>query len=186
VEATGVTNPLLGWGSKQYGLKVCGPGAYTSTTLYGCTTGPNTTLAAWNNMTVFYAAPSQAADFDLAYIPSTFSGRTISVNIFDPGDSSGNVYLQIVPPAASGITVTYPAGIRTGPDPGNGRTAILASSGGDTIYNGLWLDTQVTLPAGYAGGWWQVHYNVSSGTPADTVSVAFDLVGSPVHLVTLG
>ena len=181
-----MTNPLQGWGSKQYALKVCGPGSYTPSTLYGCVTGANTTVAAWNNMTVFYAAPQAAADFDLSYLPPTYAGRTISVDLFDPGDSSGNVYMEIIPPAGSGVTVTYPAGIRTGTDPGNGLTGILASSGGDTIYNSLWIKTPVSLPSTYPGGWWQIHYNVSNGTPADTVTIAFDVVGSPVHLVKLG
>jgi hypothetical protein len=68
-------------------------------------------------------------------------------------------------------------------------SAIQASLGGDAIYNGLWINTLVTLPPNYdgtaSGGWWQLQY-ITTGSTSDTVSVSFSLVGAPVHLVPLG
>jgi hypothetical protein len=60
----------------------------------------------------------------------------------------------------------------------------------------LWVDVTLKLPATYTGncltgaggtGWWQIIYaNANSASPSDVVGISFTLVGSPVHLVTLG
>jgi hypothetical protein len=181
VEDTGVNTTTLGWGSHEYSVMVCNSGAPPGS---GCVADAATTVAAWNNMTVTFFAPGNTADFDLANIPAVYAGRTISIGIFDPGDGSGNVLMRIVPPAGSGVTVNVPPGIRSGTDD-LGPGAILASQSTDRIYNGRWITTVVTLPATYAGGWWQVHYD-TTGTPTDTVTVKLALVGSPIHLVTPG
>jgi hypothetical protein len=31
--------------------------------------------------------------------------------------------------------------------------------------------------------WWQIHYNVSGGTPNDVTTFKFALIGSPLHLL---
>jgi hypothetical protein len=185
VETTGLTNTIQGWGAKEYAIKVCNPGT-TSASIFNCPVGANTSVAAWNNMTVYYASSQASASSDLANIPATYAGRSVVVSLFDPGDSSGDVYMEIVPPAGSGVAVQYPAGIRTKTDPGNNQTAIWSSTGNDRIYNGLWINTTVNLPSSYTGGWWQMYYDVPNGTPNDTVTIAFSVIGSPVHLVKLG
>jgi hypothetical protein len=181
VEATGYTNPLLGWGGHLYGVKVCGPGVGLSPV--DCASG-GTLVSSWNNMDVAFSA-STSAYLDLAYVPVQYAGRSIIVSLFDPGDSSFNVYMRVVPPPGSGVTVAYPTGIRTGMDD-TGNTAIWASNNGDKLYNGLWINVQVDLPSAYPGGWWQVYYSTAGGTPHDKLAVQFSLVGSPVHLVPAG
>jgi Flp pilus assembly protein TadG len=180
VEATGLSNTLSGWGGKQYGVKVCAPGAGSAV---NCAAGGDG-ISAWNTMNVLYETNSNQY-FDLANIPVQYAGRKIIVSLFDPGDSLFNVYIRLVPPAGSGVTVTYPAGIRTGLDASN-NTAIFASNNGDRLYNGLWISTEETLPSTYPGGWWQVYYSTSGGTPHDIVTFALALVGSPIHLVLPG
>jgi hypothetical protein len=56
---------------------------------------------------------------------------------------------------------------------------------GQSIIIGLWINVPVTLSATYSGWWWQAHYSVT-GNPTDKVAVKFSLVGSPVHLVSVG
>jgi hypothetical protein len=190
VEVSGATNTTQGWGSHHYAVEVCGSGVVPGTG-GPCASGVGTTVGAWNNMTVYYSIQSSVATFDLGCIPTEYAGRDINIGMFDPGDASGDVYMQILPPAGSGITVNVPPGIRAGG--GANSNAIFASNAGDTIYNGLWINTSVTLPSTYTGtcsgasptGWWTLQYTVT-GTPNDTVSVDFSLVGSPVHLVQLG
>ncbi|HEY7778684.1 MAG TPA: pilus assembly protein TadG-related protein [Ktedonobacterales bacterium] len=181
VEDTGVNVTTEGWGSHQYAAMVCNSGAPPGA---GCVADSGTTMAAWNNMTVFYFASGNTADFDLANIPAVYAGRSISIGIFDPGDGSGNITVRIVPPVGSGAAVAPPPGIRSGTDD-LGAGAILASQTNDSIYNGRWITTVVNLPATYTGGWWQVHYD-ATGSPSDTVTVKLNLIGSPVHLVTPG
>jgi hypothetical protein len=135
-------------------------------------------------MDVAFSA-STSAYLDLAYVPVQYAGRSIIVSLFDPGDSSFSVYMRVVPPPGSGVTVAYPTGVRTGMDD-TGNTAIWASNNGDKLYNGLWINVQVDLPSAYPGGWWQVYYSTAGGTPHDKLAVQFSLVGSPVHLVPAG
>jgi hypothetical protein len=180
VEVTGYTNPLLGWGGHQYGVKVCSPG---SAAPVNCSSA-GTLISGWNNADL--AVNTSANAFvDLANVPVQFAGRSIIVGLFDLGDSSYNVYVRLVPPPGSGVTVTYPTGIRTGTD-STGNTAILTSNNGDEVYNGLWINVQVSLPSTYPGGWWQLYYSTSGGPPHDRFAVQFSLVGSPVHLVPGG
>jgi hypothetical protein len=178
LEDTGLANTLNGWGEKDYALKVCPPGT-TAAAVIGCTTTPATSIAAWNDMVVFFSSPNTSAYFDLANISPAYAGRTIQLGLFDPGDGSGTITLRLVPPAGSGITVPVPAGINSGIDD-TGNAAIDASN---RAYNGRWVNTIVTLPANYAGGWWQIHYSVVGGTPGDTVTFKFSLIGSPLHLL---
>lgn len=190
VEVSGMTNTTQGWGSHRYAVEVCSA-SVTPGTGGPCAAGAGTVVGAWNNMTVFYAIQSSVATFDLGCIPTEYAGRQINIGLFDPGDASGNVYMQIMPPAGSGVTVNVPPGIRAGA--GAYANAILASNNGDTFYNGLWINTTIQLPATYTGtcsgaspaGWWTLQYSVT-GQPNDTVSVNFSLVGSPVHLVQPG
>lgn len=185
VETTSMSGALVGGGSHQYSLEICKIGSLPSGS-GPCAANAGTTLAAWNNMTVFYGVSGSTATFDLGQIPAAYAGRQINIGIFDPGDASGNVYMQIIPPAGSGVTVSVPQGIRTPPS-GPYVNMIQASIGGDAIYNGRWINTLVTLPPNYSGGsgWWQLTYITSSST-SDTVTVSFSLVGAPVHLVPLG
>jgi Flp pilus assembly protein TadG len=178
IEDTGLSNTLNGWGEKDYALKVCPPGTTTATVI-GCATTAATSIAAWNNMTVYFSSPNTSSYFDLANISAAYAGRTIQMSLFDPGDGSGSYFLRLVPPAGSGITVPVPPGINSGLD----DTATNSINASNRAYNGRWVNTVLTLPANYAGGWWQIHYNVIGGTPSDTVTFKFTLIGSPLHLL---
>ena len=137
---------------------------------------------------------------DMACIPTSYAGRTLSIQIFDPGDGSGNIYVGIAEPGVGTADVTYP-----GLDP-----SYIATIDGDSVvharfctpitgpdynaFNGVWLTAAVTLPANYTGdcssgpsstGWWQMIYASANGTPGDVVGMKLSLTGSPVHLLTL-
>jgi hypothetical protein len=188
VETTSMSGALVGGGSHQYALEICSFGVAPRTG-GPCAANPGTTLAAWNNMTVFYGVAGSTSTFDLGQIPTAYAGRQINIGIFDPGDGSKDIEMEIIPPANSNATVARPTGIRPGTSPVVNPSAIQASLGGDAIYNGLWINTLVTLPPNYdgtaSGGWWQLQY-ITTGSTSDTVSVSFSLVGAPVHLVPLG
>ena len=118
------------------------------------------------------------------------------------GGATGNIYISVVPPAGSvprgtTIPINYaptPPGISTQ----DGDAAAVGSSFTSSYapyrpFNGLWLTATIQLPSNYTGscvgnsGWFQLAYMVSNNNlqPNDKVGVAFNLVGSPVHLTPL-
>lgn len=208
---------LDGWGSHNYALKVCASNTITSP-VGNCgvigQTSPNVSIAAWNNDDVILQgtltspAPSSSnpqtscvtsntlpyACFDVACIPTVYAGRTLTISIFDPGDSanSGNLYIGVVPPDSTTATVSYPATATTSTKDGNAVVQTLNNS--QRYYNGLWLTAQITLGASYTGtcgasgtGWWQLMYASSEGVRVtDKIAVKLSVVGSPVHLAIPG
>jgi hypothetical protein len=168
----------------------------------------------WNNFDLRIIPPSGNTTnaVPLANIDSSFAGRTITISVFDVGDSiesaSGNNYMAIVPPtqsgnpcvsvptkdAASGIT------LRTGVPGGNPgyypavngacvqnqwiyTSASSNNKQADNIYNGLWILTQIKLPSTYQGGQWWLNLQSSQSNDFEELAVQVDLNGgSPVHL----
>ncbi len=163
------------YGSKNYGLRL--------TDLLGLTPPSGVRIFAWNNMCVYFATTGTTSVFDLGEIPADYAGKTLNFSLFDPGDSSGSVEMEIINP--SGNAVKLPAWVRT--VAGSNGTELLASNNGDRIYNGLWLNMPITIPANYnptAGNdWWQIEYLTPNGTPTDKITISISLSGSPVHLV---
>jgi hypothetical protein len=147
----------------------------------------------------------------VAYIPATYAGRTVTLSVFDPGDSHGhgdNMYIMIVPPDPC-IAVTYPTAsgspthhwVRTATYGGTifpaiagacsqSTTAVFSArqNGGpqvsDEIYNGLWVPATFKLPSTFTGGqFWLDEYSLQ-GKNFDEQAVTVTLAGgSPVHLI---
>jgi hypothetical protein len=174
VEASG------GYGNHTYGLKL------------GDSTGKPFSAASgvriwgWNNMCVFFNASGNSALFDLGEIPAAYAGKTLHFSLFDPGDSSGEVDMEILD--QTGTPVQLPAWMRT--VAGSGGTELQASnSSGDRIYNGQWLDIPIPIPTSYnpapGSDWWTVRYTTPSGSPTDVATISIALSGSPIHLVEL-
>jgi Putative Flp pilus-assembly TadE/G-like len=216
-----------GYGPHMYALKLCpesslaGPNPTPISCSDDATSNPpGLQLAAWNNMDVYFQSglslnQPNAADpsttcvpsgaiigtaytcLDLACIPTSYAGRTLSVQIYDPGDGSNNSDIFVgVAEAGGGTTdVTYPGLTSVMLD---GDSVVQArfgqSQGNYNAFNGVWLTAEVTLPSDYTGdctggpnstGWWQMIYASSNGTPTDVVGMKLSLTGSPVHLLTL-
>ncbi|MGH2516624.1 MAG: TadE/TadG family type IV pilus assembly protein, partial [Ktedonobacterales bacterium] len=215
------SGPLDGWGSHSYGVKLCtgvpasavncpngakGAGQYNNT---------NLTIFGWNNIDVVFeqtlgnANPNQNypqtscvsstayryACLDLGCIPSAYAGRTVTVGLFDPGDApSGDMYLAVVPPSGSKVSVQYPSFASTAKI--DGDTAVqVRYNNGYRAFNGLWLSVNLQLSSSYQGdcettggtsgksGWFQLAYMSNNGSPHDKLTISFSLVGSPDHLV---
>lgn len=223
-----------GYGQHAYALKLCngvplsavgcdngagGTGQYTNTnlTIFGWNDVDITVQQTLGNATPNVNIPQNScvsntnynyACVDLGCIPSVYAGRTVTAQLFDPGDGGGDLYLGIVPPPGGGADVTIPppsyAGVEV--DSGatyDGDTVVHAhySSNGVTPFNGLWLSFDIQLASTYSGscptsgvsggsysGWFQLVYMSNNGNPGDKLAIQFNLVGSPVHLVppTLG
>jgi hypothetical protein len=176
VVETGTT----GYGSHNYGLKLGDASGVPFSA------ASNVRIWGWNNMCVYFGAPSTTNIFDLGEIPAAYAGKTLHFSLFDPGDSSGagaNVYMEILD--QTGTPVQLPAWLRTD----QGGTRLQATLNGDKHYNGDWIDIPVAIPTSYnpvAGmDWWTVRYTLQGGTPTDIITISIALSGSPIHLVQL-
>jgi Putative Flp pilus-assembly TadE/G-like len=215
------SNTDSGYGAHTYALKLCPDSAATP---LGCSdeaTGntPGLQLAAWNNMDVYFTSglstggpnPSDPSTtcvtqsspttrytcLDVACIPTSYAGRTLSVQFYDPGDGSGDIYIGLAQAGVGTADVSYPGLTATYITTIDGDTVVHArftSPQNYNAFNGIWLTASVTLPATYTGncdgsasstGWWQMIYASANGTPGDVVGVKLSLTGSPVHLLTL-
>jgi len=137
----------------------------------------------------------------------TAAGKTIEIDLFDPGDVGDKAWIQILSPDGNVYT---PATFKYSADngrSGTNRTCIQtfansgsisppsgctenASSGG-TLYNNSWVTIQIPLPDSYgstgltppgepAAGWWKIKYTVNKGN--DTTTWMVNIRGNPVHL----
>jgi hypothetical protein len=140
--------------------------------------------------------PNGTQAFYLAKIGAEHAGKTVQIDLFDPGDVGGNATLKILTPngnAYNYATFSYTAD--------NGRsgtnvTSIAVASGGTSYYNNSWIRVLIPLPATYgcsplspclrpAGeaeqGWWKIEYTVGGGN--DTTTWMVNIRGNPVHLI---
>jgi hypothetical protein len=163
-------------------------------------------LGAWNDMCWYTPIASATFKMPLFQLPPYYAGKTVTVDIFDPGDISGvgNVYIDIIDPVTNAIATSptgvkiYDLGIQRSnagtlvSAPGNTQATILATSNNTVYYNGHWLHFELPVPANWNPGnnpanwWWSLQYrtNLPPGTVAiDTVGIAVGLKGNPAHLL---
>jgi hypothetical protein len=157
-------------------------------------------------MEAYSPLPSSATStFYLAQIGAEHAGKTVAIELWDPGDTNGlTANLSIMIPgaggysaanltwtAAQGTTNTNASSCNTSTGSG---TSITAANGSTSNFNGCWVTILVQIPATYTAptppgeaqpGWWKIQYTMGSGS-----STAFDLTtwqveirGNPVHLV---
>jgi hypothetical protein len=165
-----------GYGLHSYAVKVC----QNLTDAVGCATG-GAAIAAWNSATVSLLGNAKSETYPLADIGPEYAGRSVQLALFNPGLGAGNATLAIVPPAAGG-SVDYPAYLRTVVV--SGSTVIQTSVSGDDLYHGKWVRLTLTLPPDYSGGEWQLTYTSDTAPPDTTMTVAAQLVGTPIQLLS--
>jgi hypothetical protein len=146
-------------------------------------------------------------EFYLAQIDSDAGrGKTIQINLFDPGDVGAPSWIQIEPDgpvlntwspttfaytadngrsnASTNCLQTYAA---SGGSPPTGCTEN-ATSGG-TLYQNSWVTITITLDPTYGvapgslknDSWWKIKYIVSEAN--DTTTWEVSILGNPVHLI---
>ncbi len=180
----------------------------TDNTLSACpTTAPTCgTISSMDDMTVFTPVNgSSATQFSIPLFsldPVAYAGQTINVDLFDPGDvDGGNAYIGLQAPdgtwtdgeqhhrswsaslggasppsGGSNVPVAWPSG-------GCTTACFQTANGGGVIYNGQWLQLQMTVTSS-ATGYYNLVYNVNAGaTAADTFAVEVGFSGSPDHLL---
>ncbi len=124
-----------------------------------------------------------SSEFYLAQIDAVHAGKTMVINLWDPGDTGslgGNV--QILQPTSSGFTpatfkwkgtvgTSNPGASACGSLTGTGVTSVVTNTGGTSRFNGCWLTIEIALPSTYSApdadpvtgqpGWWKIRYNMT-------------------------
>lgn len=152
---------------------------------------------------------TQTTEYPLGVIDSSYAARTLDISLYDPGDLLGNkngVSIYAVAPPIAGVAdpcgATSAQLTAAGYDPtvnGNSfvfpnseRTTLLLNNipaleptaNNDLIYNGLWVDEQITLPANYTAGAWTLCAEAPQLQDSDVVGIRVLALGqSPVHLI---
>jgi hypothetical protein len=156
-------------------------------------------MAAYNNM----AGSSAGQQFYLAKIDAyTGAGKTLDIDLFDPGDVNGNGFLRLLSPNGVGgtqvqvtnfsYTTDSNCGLHGSSDAcsDTGRSQIQTANNGSSSFQSTWIHILVPLDTTYGstglwqGGWWQVQY--ITGAANDTTTWSVNVIGNPVHLVPIG
>ena len=149
----------------------------------------------------------QASEFYLAQIDAVHAGKTMIINLWDPGDTGAlSASLEILQPTGSGFspatfdyqgTVGTTAGAASSCNSlsGSGVSAVTTNTGGSSRFNGCWLTIEIALPTTYSApadpvsgedGWWKIRYTMGGSTSSfstDLTTWQVNIRGNPVHLV---
>jgi hypothetical protein len=186
-------------GRNGYALEAC----LTSS----CTTGVQPAVHAYDKMVMYNNITAGDSTFYLAEVGPQYAGKTLVLELFDPGESSGTARLYPMRPSAAvpGAVVNVPtnecdfestrANYPRVPDLGDAGNCAIRTADGGALYNGHWVTMRVAIPAGYtcvvgrdpqieAGScWWGIRYSFSgTGSPTDTTTWQARIEGNPVHL----
>jgi hypothetical protein len=163
--------------------------------LYATASGGTPKVYGIGAMEAYFRLPqNQTSDFYMSQIESVHAGKTMIIELWDPGDT-GNLpaTLQVLQPTASAYTpATFSytatpgsnAAAACGSLSGTNVTSVVTNTGGSSRFNGCWLTITIPLPASYSaplpasysaplpssdsiateGGWWQMRYIMGSGT----------------------
>jgi hypothetical protein len=150
----------------------------------------------------------QATEFYLSQIDSVHAGKTMVIDLWDPGDTGNlSASLEILMPTASSYvpaTFSYTAAQGSGAASscnaraGTNVTSVTTNTGGTSLFNGCWVTITIPLPTNYSaphpssdsvtseGGWWKIRYTMggaSSSFSTDLTTWKVAIRGNPVHLV---
>jgi hypothetical protein len=149
-------------------------------------------------MVIYANVTSGTTLFYLGRIEKVHAGKTMVIQLFDPGDASGNSSIEILQPTSTGYTpatFSYTAdATASGSKSGTNKTSLKTTISGAGQYDNSWVTLTIPLPktytaplppgepAGTAAGWWKIRYTFDS-TTSDTTTWQVSIRGNPVHLV---
>jgi hypothetical protein len=162
-------------------------------------TGAGSTINGTGSMVTYANIDSGSQQFYLAQIDRMAgAGKTVEIDLFDPGDTTNADWLQIEIDSPTGWQFTNFSYTATNGN-SNSNTNCIQTKGGsgtappgctDSIgasYNDVWVTLQVALPTTYGSpslannGWWLIKYTVNGGN--DTTTWEVSILGNPVHLI---
>ena len=171
--------------------------------------GANNEIHGNGSMESYANISSGSQEFYLAQIDRLAgAGKTVEIDLFDPGDTNSASWVQIEPDSSSAAIAWKPATFSYTSTNGrsNASTNCVQTHGGagtppagctetsgtnSSFYNNAWVSIFITLDTSYGlpdpppslinSGWWKIKYTVNSGNDTTTWQVA--IRGNPVHLI---
>jgi hypothetical protein len=133
------------------------------------------------SISVYADQSGSQADFFLSEISSVFTGKTLSITLFDPGEGGDNIHIR--KPTATGFADATFTWTSSSGASGSGTSLDVRSS----VFNGQSVVLKVDL-LGYSppaeNAWWQIRYNFAAGaTVTDRTTWSAVIQGYPVHLI---
>lgn len=123
------------------------------------------------------------------------AGKTVEIDLYDPGDVGSSGSLQIMSPDGNTYTASrfsYTSKSKAGAvgPSGNNVTAVQVCC--PSAFDAYWLRITIPLAATYGSsgltppgetqpGWWKIRYAVAGGN--DTTTWEVKILGNPVHLI---
>ena len=174
-------------GSNKWGLRAVSTDPVYKAHVYGL-----------GKMVIYANVADGTTLFYLGRIEAVHAGKTMVVQLFDPGDASGNSRIEVLKPTSTGYVATpfsYTADANaTGSKSGTNVSFLRTTISGSAQYNNSWVTITVPLPSSYdaplppgepagtLGGWWKIRYTFDNAT-TDTTTWQVSIRGNPVHLV---
>jgi hypothetical protein len=153
--------------------------------------GPDPRVYGLGDMAIFANVDGAVGntEFYLTEVEELHAGKTLVIELFDPGDAKGNHSVEIIDPSGNNPPCTWQANQHngSGKESGTETTCVIdtSKSGGGGKFNNWLLTIWVTLPPDYTCGadcWWNVRYNYPDET-FDTTTWSAYIEGNPVRLV---
>jgi len=154
--------------------------------VFGGTVGTQSTMSIFNNL------QAGTSYIYLAQIDATNAGKTLVIDLFDPGDLNGTGVMYFEQPTTTGYvddqftwrnsgTTLNASGTQSGT-----VSSVTTASGGNSNFQGNWLVVTIPIDPSYAApqnGWWKVKYVITGGAAHDRTTWTAKVQNSPVHLV---
>ncbi|HLU31105.1 MAG TPA: pilus assembly protein TadG-related protein [Acidimicrobiia bacterium] len=155
---------------------------------YAVRSSPDTKLFALRDMSIYNNA-EVTTEFHLAEVEDYYAGKTLVVELFDPGEGAQG-YLQMIDPRTD-APYTGTCRVYDSNNPNSGWNLIGTPTPCQehvsvNEYHDRWVKFEMDLPSDYACGtdcWWMVNYAYGGSIPNDTTTWRAYIVGNPIHLV---
>jgi Flp pilus assembly protein TadG len=131
--------------------------------------------------------------FYFAQIEKVHAGKQMEIQLFDPGEASGNAFLRFLNPDGDSYQYATFDWVSDDGRSGNDVTVLQTSAGGP-LFNNRLITITIDLPPTYGSigldppgdltdeeGWWRIEYNIAQAN--DTTTWQVTIRGNPVHLV---
>ena len=171
-------------GADQRGLNRWSMRAFTSG-------GPAPRVYGLGDMAIFVNVDGTIGntEFHLSEVLEVHAGKTLVVELFDPGDAKGKHSVEIRDPSGTAPPCTWTAKEDSGSksESGTASSCVIDTSkgGGGGKFNNWLVTIRIELPAAYtcaADCWWKIFYNYP-GETTDTTTWSAHIEGNPVRLV---
>lgn len=145
--------------------------------------GGNAKVYGINDISIF-TNQSGISTLNLAEVVQDHAGKTLEIDLYDPGEDDANAFMTVKTPSGSTATCTWAAfdedGNQTDSDSGS---CVIQTSDGNSFFNGERVRIQIDIPSGYSCSsdcWWKME--IDNGQPHDRTTWSARVIGNPVRL----